>query len=1121
MRSWKLFLFLLSFVPFLAMAQISPLPVDQDTVALWNFDTDVDDQVVDIGPNPLNGTAYTTELLAVPNIDPSFNLARKFSAESSFVDLGVVQGSKLDFTGQNELSVEAIIHLTQSASGNHIIFSTENVRLMLVNNQLAGFMRQPGGLFGVVSDRTLSLNTTYRVGLHYINKELVLSVNVRVDSHIKLDYDIQAPQSSSSRAYIGGDIFARFIPGFIDDVRVRDIVGIDIQGPGIELVEPSSFQVTTAKPNFLINLSDDLTGVDVNSIEVYLNGILQPSISRTAAQISGLLDDEMSTSVLNEVKVIVSDNQGNINQKVFFFTYASIFDRQEYTTDPNTLALWHMNDYAPGFLKDDSGHGRNGFGDVHYIQTADGVFGQGRQFIRGGVISFDSIRFDSLKFTLEAWLRPTSNSGGEEILFYNGQVKIVRWNGGYIRVVLYTTRGEKSYQSPDVLIPVNELHHLAVSWDGTKSTQNIHFFVDGIARGPLDAISDCDFDTIPKLGQIGYGYEGLIDEMRFSNTARTIFNIPVFDNQVINFLNLRNGTSTNEEYPEFHATLNSATTINVSSVKILLNGQLEAASSNLVITTTGIDGTFSRPLQDGLNSLEISFLDNQGNQRKKSQYFYYIKKNGGSEYAPTSDTAGLWHFNDILSSQYEDSSGNGNHFVTNSTVSTPGVIGNGVKGTVTFPNKMPLNCRSFTIEGYIKSNDNYGGFLPVYTIGNSSSSQSLRINPSNGNVQLYFYNSSSIDTEIPQAIPVDNAYHHVAVVYDGSRSYSQLLLIVDGVVKRSLNYHNSCDFSGNNSFSIGHGNYFSMDEFRVSKSAKYDFNLQKEVSDRPVLTATNAADRATIHSANFGLTFSLSDGDGINTELTKVFLNGVEQQVSESAKSKIDLTTNFTANLELNGGANILTIKTQDMRGNDQVFNHVVYMFARASAEEYATDTNTVFLYHFNEAAGPFNDSASSGVNLPEGGWTRTMGIFGSSGQNSSVGGNYDYGILSPASGWTYETWCKSAYPYMYLFYGSPLSVTTSNYVLSLSINGNTFTQTENIVSDALWHHYAIVADPNHPYANVYMLIDGKVVYATKTSVSLGITTLMGGPGYVLYNSEVDEMRFSQVPRYEFVSTAP
>lgn len=1120
MKSWvKSFLFLSCLLPLMALAQISPLPVDQNTVGLWNFDTDIGDQVIDAGTNPVNGMAYTTEHIAIPNINPVFNLARRFSAESSFVDLGVVQGSKLNFADRDELSIEAVIHLVSSASGDHIIFSSENVRLMVVNNQLAAFIRQPGGLFGVVSDRTLSLNTTYRVGLHYKEQDLLLSINGRVDSRIRMDFGIQNPQFSTSRASIGGDIFARYFPGYIDDIRVRNVVGIDIQGPGIELVEPASFQVTVPKPNFLINLSDDLSGVDVSSIEVYLNGILQPGILRTATEISGQLNDSFSSTVLNEVKIVVSDNQGNVNEKNFFFSYASIFQRQEYTADEHTLALWHMNDYSPAFMKDDSGNGRNGFGNVTQVQTADGVFGLGRQFSSGDGINFDSIRFNNLKFTLEGWFRPTVNNSSEEILFYNGQVKIIRWNGGYIRVILFTTRGELNYQSNDILLPVNELHHLAVSWDGTKPSQNITFYLDGMIRGQLDTIKECDFDHIPKLGIIGQNYEGLMDEMRFSSIPRTVFSVPVVDNQVITYLTLKNGTSVNEAFPEFHATINSATSIEVGTVKISLNGVLEPASSNLVITSTGIDGKFANPLQVGLNHLEVAFLDNQGNQRKKSQYFYYIKKDGGAEYDPSVDTAGLWHFNESVTGRFEDSTNNGNDFVTENLTPVEGVIGNGVQGEASFSNRIPLNCRAFTVETYVKVNEAYPSFIPLYSLGSSTSSQTLRFNPSNGNIQVYIYNTSSLDVEVPQAIPVDNAYHHVALVYDGSRSYSQLLLIVDGVIKRSFDYHNTCDFSGNNTFQIGYSNILSYDEMRVSKSAKYSFNLQNEVSDRPALISINASNKSTVYSSSFELNFSVNDVNGINSLNTKVFVNGNEQQVSQTNNK---LVSDFTSTLALQNGANFITIKTQDMKGNDQVFNQILYMFAKAPSAEYSPDAATVFLYHMNEETGDFVDSASSGVSILEGGWTRSAGVFAGAANNYSIGGSYSYEGVNATNGWTFEFWRKGGtYQDLNIFNGGNLQVNTSNWGLSVYFNGHTFTQTENIMNDDEYHHYAVVFDPSHELANVYLLVDGNVVYSSKTNASmeLSIENLTGAVGHTMYGGDLDEVRFSRVPRYEMVSS--
>src|SRR5690606_36062084 len=104
---------------------------------------------------------------------------------------------------------------------------------------------------------------------------------------------------------------------------------------------------------------------------------------------------------------------------------------------------------------------------------------------------------------------------------------------------------------------------------------------------------------------------------------------------------------------------------------------------------------------------------------------------------------------------------------------------------------------------------------------------------------------------------------------------------------------------------------------------KYSFNLQTEVSDRPELVSINAPHKATVNTASYALNFSLDDTDGINTSKTKVLLNGVEQTVSQTNNK---LVSDFTASLNLQTGTNYLTIKTQDMKGNDQAFSQILYM---------------------------------------------------------------------------------------------------------------------------------------------------------------------------------------------------
>src|SRR5690606_27911071 len=119
----------------------------------------------------------------------------------------------------------------------------------------------------------------------------------------------------NSRTYIGGDLFQRYFPGYVDDVRVSSVAGIDITLPTITLVEPASFQLQDARPNFSIEIADSESGINVSSVQVFLNNTLQENLTVTAAEISGQMDQDMIATMLNEVKVVVSDNNGNISEK--------------------------------------------------------------------------------------------------------------------------------------------------------------------------------------------------------------------------------------------------------------------------------------------------------------------------------------------------------------------------------------------------------------------------------------------------------------------------------------------------------------------------------------------------------------------------------------------------------------------------------------------------------------------------------------------------------------------------------------------------------------------------------------------------------------------------------------
>lgn len=1107
-----------------ALAQFSPLPNTAETVGLWNFDEDEIGIVIDSSINPINGTAYNTLLEAIPGIDPSFGLARKFNAPNSMAEIGIVSGSKIDFTNVPELSVKALIYLTAAANATHTIFSTDNVRLLIVNNQLTAAVRQPGGMYGVISERTLQQNTLYRVGLHFKNQELVLSIDDRYDSRVNLSYPIAPPITSNYRATIGGNILGEYFPGYIDDVRMENIAGIDLELPTITMVEPQSFQVNTNKPNFRILLADDGSGIDVNSVFIYLNGIQQSSLSISANEINGQMNDALNTGVINEVRVEASDMSGNTSTKRFYLTLQEIGSKGEYLADSNTLALWHMNDFSSGRMLDSSLGQHHGVGESKFVTIGEGVFSKAKYFNGNStsLLNFDGVRFDQ-KFTYEGWFKPVSNYSSDEILFYNGQITVARYNGGFIRVVFHTTNGTVVFASPTALLPSGELHHLAVTWDGTKKEDNLYFFVDGILYNMDTAVSSCDFDPIPKVGVLGQYFSGMIDEVRVSSVTRNGFNIPTLDNQGISFLTLKDGTSVLEDYPEFLAALNSPSTINVNSVIVRLNG-ISQTGSELLISESGISGKFDNQVKAGLNTVEVEFFDNAGNFKKKSQYFFGIKPNGAAEYNSNELTAGLWHFNENMI----DSSSENAHVTSGTYKPVPGWMGSSQSYAVAMSNNINLNCRSFTIEGFFKfdKTQTLGGDL--IRLNSSTFTSRLNLQSSNGNLNLNINsNLGSIDTSSNAAFPLDTAYHHLALVYDGSRDFSQLLLLVDGQVKLAKDFKMTCDQGSQYTLNLGEVDTFHFDEVRISREAVYEYNLQKAGTDKPEITQLSHVPNSTVSGPDLNFSFVVEDAEGVDTTKTKLYLNDVEIMLGSSS-SKAKFATNFSATLPLLPGTNKVKISVLDLNGNQVINSFKLYSFAKLPSGPYEVDANTKFLFHFEEPTGPFTDASGNTGSQSDSGWVRILeGVFGAA-ASTYYSNPIQVTGLDTLEGFTFETWMKLPVLNAQLTIvqrdsGQFFGIVGSNQ-LSVRFEKTGFTFMANIPAiyqDLNFHHYAVIVDPLSLTDNVYLLVDGQVIGSTKHDpAELKFNSSSNFYlGYPLFNGVLDEARFSTVARYELIST--
>lgn len=1101
-------------------AQIGgPRQVDAETIALWNFDSNTNEIVIDIATSPLEGEIFGASRQVVPEISMEFGSGVLFGQESHFVDFGTTRSSKLDFKGKDSFSIEAIIRLSSSAPDSHIIYANDQVQLMVLGNKLGGFIRLPGGFRGVVGEEQLSLNTNYRVSMVKVGSTVAIAINDQVINSVVLDGEITDTSFPEARITIGGDIFGQYFPGYIDDVRLSNGSVLDIVKPEVELIKPDSFVVNNERPYFEFALSDNDTGIDSSSVKVFLNSVLQNNLNIDQATISGYMDDSLLSTQLNEVVVRASDNAGNSIEKLFTLSFTQIGGTTEYENDEFTLGLWHMDDFALAIMTDSSSWGNHGYGDPRYLGIGDGIFGKGR-FFNGNSNSFitiSSIQVPSKALTFESWINPSSNNTTEEIIFESGQIKVARFNNGQVRIVFYETQGLQVFESEQDLLPVGELKHLAITWDGAKKEKNLNLYIDGGIASSFDACISCDLNPIPQVGIIGKNFNGLMDEMRFSSVVRTGFNIPNNNSRNIEFLNLANGSSTFEAFPEIHIQLNADSGIDPQNVTIKLNGDVQSPGLDLMVTENSIDGIFNTASKLGINYIEISFIDNDGVQKKKTEFFFRVSKLAPGYYETDANTIALYHFDRF--SELVDSSGN-NHTLSGSYTTGTGVVGESISGSMTV-SEMLMSGRSFTIEGHLKIKSLNPNMQRVFALDGDAFDFDLRLNGETKDMNLSLTTPDmSVNKTIQNVFPSDDKFHHVAVIYDSARGHAQLLLLIDGVVRQVINLERSCDFNSPLDLSIG-TSHVEFDEVRLLNIPKYEFKISDGLAT-PEVSYSGVSEQHTITSPEPSVAITLTSVNSISSEGSEIYLNGSKVNTLDFIQSGNSAT--FQGILEnLIDGANILEVFAKDMLGGQSKSTILFYHFRSGGKTPYISDSDTHLLLHFDELDGnQFFDSSDNSHEITfTSGWSLgNDGVFGSSASTWSTTISSDIGSLSGLASYTFELWKKDDYTtlsarlfeYDLSFYQSSGAITFRNP------KGSNFSAPNIVIPDGLFHHYALVVDADHPYRQVYILRDGVVIGSTDQFSDEQLTIDDAGSfkfGGSFFNDPVDEMRISTKARYE------
>lgn len=253
-------------------------------------------------------------------------------------------------------------------------------------------------------------------------------------------------------------------------------------------------------------------------------------------------------------------------------TYADWWNDGEYSTDVNTIALWHCNQNSGTTVTDATGN-------FDGTSTSDQIWDSNVKKWGSGACGFDKVYYfsnDTLwddglpnEFTAEFWLYlledidaslPVNHSTWGK---YNDNTGGARdwWNASFQNgsgyLLTQARSNETAYNLAGVQVDWNafQWYHIAYIFDGTTMA----LYVDGVkdagaAYAPMEAGSFTDFyfGTTP----FGIGTEiinAIIDEIRFSDVNRAEFPSPPVSADVVDINSWRvNGFDESQvAYPKF------------------------------------------------------------------------------------------------------------------------------------------------------------------------------------------------------------------------------------------------------------------------------------------------------------------------------------------------------------------------------------------------------------------------------------------------------------------------------------------------------------------------------------------------------------------------------------------
>lgn len=197
------------------------------------------------------------------------------------------------------------------------------------------------------------------------------------------------------------------------------------------------------------------------------------------------------------------------------------------TPDSNIVGLWHFDEGTGSTASDSSGYGNDG-------TLSGGKFGNALQFdgVDDYVIIPKGTSFDNLaKFTVEFWVKFYDLSEVMQILRYwesgGHRVFSIAWFPTYL-LCTYADSDVNPLKSKDFTFQTGVWYHIALTMDSVSDEMKL--YIDGVLNNERTNLgspqaSDEDFYLGGDAVRNQRYFDGIIDEVRISDFARTSFDL--------------------------------------------------------------------------------------------------------------------------------------------------------------------------------------------------------------------------------------------------------------------------------------------------------------------------------------------------------------------------------------------------------------------------------------------------------------------------------------------------------------------------------------------------------------------------------------------------------------------